>query len=902
MTQETDGSLIAIAKRIATAARDTRAWIRDAQATTEPIADEADSLILDARRVEGIARRLGAAAARRMGTGVFGASQQGKSYLISVLARPPGDASLRAQFGTQSHDFLMEINPQGGQESTGLVTRFTTAPTLGAADPACPVDVVLLSESDLVKILGNAFQSDFDQNNVQIPVPRGDEIKAILATARAAARPAAMTSHLDEIALYEIGDYFAANFSRRWQELERVRYWDEIITLAPQLTRDQRAALFSPIWGGLEELTGMFRVLVQALERLGFAGEAVASMAALLPRETSIIDVHTLLKLGLTTGNGTGVPIAVRARTADGTLAPALDLDRAVVAALAAELCIHVATCPWPMFEHADLIDFPGAKAREKFVALDLDPGKRFDQVNQLLRRGKVAYLFQRYTNACELTSLLLCHGNKPVDVNDLGPLIRQWLDVSHGSTPTARRQVPTSLFLVLTMMDLEFMAKGGETDESIKEKWDIRLHTSLYDKYQRDEWPKNFNGRPFDNIFLSRNPAFDQVHLVEYALRPNSDEPQRPLREVRLRSDRDYFGKARQAFFASSLVTTHISDPQRAWDAMCALNDGGTSYLIERLAEVSEPSLKHSQLESRLTECGKALYDRLVRFHHGLDPSSRREKEEALMALREHLVDAFAEDNFRRFIRFLGLLMLDPADIREIALSAPLIPPTPPAPSTDRPTAAKGRANIFGGRATPAAAALSLRNEDRALRFARTLCQRWIARLRQLARDDSFLAAFGLDGTKAGDIFDQLIIAADRLALAERIAVQVREATNLAAIRWEDIADRIVVIADNTLGAFLFFLGYQDIPIENRPGFPEEAETFERRIFEPPQRLVSGALPDLDDMLLPIPETRFIDWGIAFLNLGRDNLDHGGGRLLTPDLNRRLGGLLAALGARSSI
>ena len=146
------------------------------------------------------------------------------------------------------------------------------------------------------------------------------------------------------------------------------------------------------------------------------------------------------------------------------------------------------------------------------------------------------------------------------------------------------------------------------------------------------------------------------------------------------------------------------------------------------------------------------------------------------------------------------------------------------------------------------------------------------------------------------------MIIAADRLALAEQVADQVREATHLAAIRWEDIADRIVVIAENALGAFLFFLGYRDIPIENRPGFPEDAETFERRIFEPPQRLVPGALPDLDETLLPIPETRFIDWGIAFLNLGRDNLDHGGGRLLTPDLNRRLGGLLAALSAGPSI
>ena len=34
--------------------------------------------------------------------------------------------NLNALFGNESHDFISEINPEGGKsESTGLVTRFT---------------------------------------------------------------------------------------------------------------------------------------------------------------------------------------------------------------------------------------------------------------------------------------------------------------------------------------------------------------------------------------------------------------------------------------------------------------------------------------------------------------------------------------------------------------------------------------------------------------------------------------------------------------------------------------------------------------------------------------------------------------------------------------------------------
>ena len=104
------------------------------------MANEADSLIAEARRTESLARKLARSAGRRMCVGVYGASQQGKSYLVSVLARPPGKSELRTRFGEETRDFVREINPQGGKESTGLVTRFSTVPSGGDTDPKQPND------------------------------------------------------------------------------------------------------------------------------------------------------------------------------------------------------------------------------------------------------------------------------------------------------------------------------------------------------------------------------------------------------------------------------------------------------------------------------------------------------------------------------------------------------------------------------------------------------------------------------------------------------------------------------------------------------------------------------------------------------------------------------------------
>ena len=94
------------------------------------------TLIREFRRYERRGARLREAAQRPMCVAVFGASQAGKSYLVSRLAAPPG-GRLAARFGDRTLDFLKDINPPGGQEATGLVTRFTMHPQ--PSPPGAPV-------------------------------------------------------------------------------------------------------------------------------------------------------------------------------------------------------------------------------------------------------------------------------------------------------------------------------------------------------------------------------------------------------------------------------------------------------------------------------------------------------------------------------------------------------------------------------------------------------------------------------------------------------------------------------------------------------------------------------------------------------------------------------------------
>jgi hypothetical protein len=881
------------AETIADAARAARGWIGDVRGTAQTVANEADSLLAEARRAESLARKLARSAGRRMCVGVYGASQQGKSYLVSVLARPPGKNELLARFGDETRDFVREINPQGGKESTGLVTRFSTSPPDGATDARHPVDLILLTETDFIKILANSFQSDFDQNNVKNPPPQGDAVRAMLAEADKQRDRKLVAAHLNDIVISDLSEYFKKNFRNRWSELEPIRYWSQLIELAPFLPLDARAKVFSVLWGGVEEFTAMFLLLVRTLEQLGHPDEAVTEMRALIPRATSIIDVATL-EQQLGTKEDEQDRVSVRARMKS-VLSSPLPLPRAVLTALIAELRITMDEQPWPIFEHTDLLDFPGARSRLKLTQLPSEPDERAKQVRQLLLRGKIAYLFQRYSEERELTAMLLCMGNKQNEVKDLGTLVRQWIELTHGATPLARKSVPTSLFLILTMMDLEFLPKAGETEDALATKWDVRLHASLFEPYQHDGWVTDFAGGPFNSTLMLRNPNFRQDHLIEYQLVPGTKQPQQPLVEIGISSlNEDYISRLETSFMESKVVARHVADPRGAWDAMFLFNDGGVAEIVRSLGAVSNPELKLSQVGQRLREGTAPLHTNLKRFYFGMDDQARREKEAALKDLRAALRKAFQPRRFRPFPRFLEYLMINERELREIALNVASMRIEDSVPAEE--AAEEDDDDIFGTVKKPDIVARPVRN-DRAAQFGQVLVSHWIGQMRRLPQEEAILRHFNVPARVAGDVADQLVIAAQRLKLGERIADAVRATTDLAALRWDDVADRIVTIALYQFNAFIAELGFSSVPLERRPGFPEGEAVPQRRIFQP-QSDPGSVLPVLGDGPETFELTRFIDWGIGFLSVGISNLSFGGGRVLTDDQNAALGTILRGLAA----
>jgi hypothetical protein len=589
----------------------------------------------------------------------------------------------------------------------------------------------------------------------------------------------------------------------------------------------------------------------------------------------------------------------VRPRRADGRSSPDARLPRSLVCALTAELNVAIDEKPWDFFDHTDLLDFPGARSRLKLANLD-DVAKSkgvaegANPLRELLLRGKVAYLFQRYSAERELSAILLCIPDGNQEVRDLSDMMSAWIDQTIGATPADRAKQKNALFLVLTKMDREFEQKAGETEESRRLRWSARLGNSLVNNF-RGEWPLDWNGKPFDNSFWLRNPTVIDERLMDYD----------GGREVGIaESFAQRAGELRRHFIENDDVRRHFADPAQAWDEAFRANDGGVAHLVKSLIPVCDPAIKRAQVRGQLEIQLRRLVDRLAGFHSASDGDARTKKRDLIHTVLRGLANVIQQQLFGELV---GALQVADTALREIyfriatarssdeGLGRNGKPPAAAAQSTGAAVDIGAIfADVFGeepGRAPPPSGVI----EDRAERFAREAAEYWLENMRRIGADEKALSHFGVDRQHLGWLIDELIVGAHRLKLIDQLSHEVRELENAANAKWEEIAERQVRTASSALNGYVSALGFDKLPLDQRPGLPPNAPL--RRVFEHPAILVDG-IPQLSENPAPIYADYCKDWMRAFLQLAMDNVGYEGGREITPEQNDRLGAILRTVAA----
>jgi hypothetical protein len=572
-------------------------------------------------------RKLRRAWSRKQSLGLFGPSQAGKSFLVgALLSHELGTLEVLSRDRTL--DFLKEINPAKGVESTGVVTRFTCSPPphqLKKGDFFCE----LLALEGVLQSMATGFLVECTSPPLDV-----ERVERTLREARLQAGPPA-----------------PPNYARAWETVwhdlskkyqDRHPYLNEL-RRHPSLRQGIGAEIsttagwvlvFSLLWGGpgyAKDLDALMRTLVSGVESLGYAEAVEVGLAHVRASNDapSIIDASCLNALG--TSRTVVMATTAEAQSRD------VALDPGVLAALIAEIRLPLKPVAGSLLDKADLLDFPGGRALKGingFGPNELNTGK-LENAIEVFKRGKLTFLFEQYSLDREITALLLCSpGPTKPEAIQLQSQVESWLNIRHGAaTPKDPKEIDhPSLFMALTKFD---MSLGALRSDNAEARWDSRVQEACVDFWARGHgsWLLNWGrqGRPFTNLFWIRNPYADQMQ----SLKPG---------------EKDY-DLVKQGYGESRAVATFIAQPQEKWMAVegyeaTGLPKSGVPLLSTHLRSKLSEDIKGKELANE----ARAIRSELLSVLKTLTPS-RDEAEERQRKLEEakQLVSAIGSEMSRR-------------------------------------------------------------------------------------------------------------------------------------------------------------------------------------------------------------------------------------------------------------
>lgn len=894
-------------------------WIGQARRSAPRLDNEADHLVLKLRRARNLAASLYKVSQSASTVGFFGLSQAGKSYLISALTAG-ANGNLETVLDGQRLDFVDHVNPPGGgKEATGLVTRFTRR---GQAHvPGFPLQLQLFTEVELIKILTNSLFNDFNQEKTGFSFEGNLAKQAHDAlNAMQPQRQSTPTGGVTEDDVVDLWDYFRERYPRRIAPLEG-DFLPRLVDLAPYLSADHRAHLFAFLWGNVDSFTELFKRLSVQLTGLGHARTVLAPMSALVEaapsgegfiQRDSIMNVDMLERLGQPSDSD--ITVCDAANPANQVAIP-----RAVLAALTAELTFSLANVPHQeIFNTVDLLDFPGYRGRLDLESFDdlsgaLDKGDRSSPVAQLFLRGKVAYLFERYTDLQEMNVLVVCTAShKQSDVADVGPVLSGWIHRTQGDTPEQRAQRPAALIWAITMFDMKIADTLTKDQAMMEMVWENLIKMTMLERFQQYNWMQEWTpDRPFDNTFLVRKPRMP----VTFLTLENDDET-----AVTTHAEPALATMA-QTFKDNALVQAHVGDAEQTWQAMLSLNDGGITRLSDYLSKVAIREHKLTRINEQMNTLLHDLIEGRLGpwfFHDGADEIVARRKQ------AQTLVDALLPR-----IKLLGDLqaaLLLPEDVLQSLYMRSTLEPTTDIDNDSGQDGSAGKdgsntanglhgtpsaidlgddnlgfgsgsgLDLFGDEPTKATSLAGTAKPTQRLgsdaRFARDVVREWMNHLRGVAENPKLLAYFGFDRRVIEQLTDELIIGLVRYNLEGKLLDNISQTEQVGTKR-ERLVDRQVLVARAVLGDFLAWLGVgQDpeatpVPSRVNPG---------KALFSQPPRIPKGELPPIGAQAIDHTRVYLGDWLVALATLIVGNAGHNAGREISAEMNATLGDILKKL------
>ncbi|MFN3760283.1 MAG: virulence factor SrfC family protein [Algoriphagus aquaeductus] len=610
---------------------------------------------------------------------VYGESQVGKSYLISSLLSEEGKPfSITTKNGI-THNFLKEINPiGGGSESTSLVSRFSV--NYKPINSDFPIQATLLSPADIVLVLCDSYFHDIkiDHNNIIKTSEINFEI-TILKDRLKNRKPRQF--YLIEDDILNIQDHFKENFSSKADNIISSEFFNEISLLISKAQTNEWKDIFSLLWNNNKKFSSLFERLISEYEKLCFSNLVYLPIESVLLKHGTLLDVERLKEIY-------AVPKKIAPEyKSDTTLLFTIDSQerqisfrKSILCALCAELVFHQNESlvdSKPFLKETDLLDFPGARGRMTLRENDINE----ENIPQLLIRGKIAYLFNKYSEAEKISIFMLCAKHEQAAQRSMPQMLSTWIDKFIGDTPEKRdifiqtSQIPP-LFIIGTFFNVNLqynpLTDKPEDHSSLNERWhqrfDKTLSTELIDTGTYswfNNWTKTSPN--FRNIYLLRDFVYSEFNSNLFK---GYQEHKKEIEEIKPADYPDFRQHLRQSFIEYNFVKKHFNDPAASWDESATINKDGSKLIIDRLTVAANNinKARREKIISELQEISDLIVSELQKYYHSNDKDEELQKAKSIAGNIQHKLDfAFSADGIKEYGKMMREFMLNESSVLQL-------------------------------------------------------------------------------------------------------------------------------------------------------------------------------------------------------------------------------------------
>lgn len=624
--------------------------------------------------------KIRAALAGKCSAAAYGESQVGKSYLMSSLLSA-ADKPFVIENNGRDYSFIDELNPSGGNnaqiESTGVITRFTLKKDAHRHDDK--IKVLNLSVVDLILLLTDSYYNDI-KINLETALSFDVINRELDKLANLWAGKKVQHNIITEDDIRDINDYIKDVIGNNAAAVYQSNFCKTVAPVIQYVPYDKWVDVFSLLWNKNAEINRLFATLINAYKKLDFQQDIYVPFDAVLRDKGTLLKIEwldTVCGVEIDTGNDT---VYTDVYDAEGHLLTS-NFSKGELSALVAELTFELPESianDRSFLRDMDLLDFPGARSREKYKEQEIAT-----VLPKMLRRGKVAYLFNKYSRSLQISSVLFCHHNNQKTEPTIGETINNWIEENIGDTPQERADMLrltngiAPLFFVATKFNIDLeRTKTDNPDnyDTLDKHWnrfDTVFPEIIKPNTWFDEWSVTGNGAvtPFKNIYPLRdffwsgkNRLFDGYS--DGALKS-------PETSVHIHNDfPDYLERLKDSFLRHRFVRQHFADPEKTWNGVATLNNDGSKAIIRNLDSIASvlDQARKEKYHKQLQELKKELINALLVFYEPEDTEAKNRKVRTIAGdIRRSLMQNVATNPIV-FGHILDSLMVNPEPLRNIA------------------------------------------------------------------------------------------------------------------------------------------------------------------------------------------------------------------------------------------